>query len=111
MAFTMKQGDTLPNLVATLTSGPSAVSQTAVDLTTATGVVLILRPEGAVTAGTRLTAAITNAAGGQVTYDWQAGDTDDVGTFDCEWEVAFGAEKQTFPSDSYFQIIIVDDLD
>lgn len=109
MAFIIKKGDTLPVINATLTTGPTAGSQTPVNLTSAS-VVLVLKPTSG-GAASRKTASIVSALNGTVKYDWVAGDTNTAGTYNAEWEVTFsGGGIQTFPNDAYFQITIGDDL-
>lgn len=111
MAFTIKKGDTLPEINANLTTGPTAQSQSPVDLTTATIVILVIKPVAGGSA-TRLTGSVNGTpTAGNVKYVWIAGDTATAGTFNAEWEITFAAGKiQTFPNDSYFQIVISDDL-
>lgn len=112
MAFTIKKGDTLPKITGTLTTGPSAGSQSAVDLTDATAVVLVMKN---ITGGaaSRKTAAFVNPrTSGQVEYVWQTADTSAAGTFNAEWEVTWtGGAVQTFPNEDYFTIVIAADLD
>lgn len=110
MAFTIKQNDTLPILEAFLTSGPSAGSQTAVNLAGAS-VNLVMKQVGG-GAATRLFATILDAPNGKVGRVWATGDTATAAGYNCEWEVAFAVGKiQTFPNESYFTITIADDLD
>lgn len=111
MPFTIKKGDTLPILTATLTTGPDAGSQTPVDLTTQTAVILVMKPVLGGSAS-RLTAAVDGTpTNGQVKYTWVALDTGTAGTFNCEWEITFTAGKvQTFPNEAYFQVVVADDL-
>jgi hypothetical protein len=109
MAFTIKKGDTLPVIEATLTTGPSAGSQTPVNLTSAT-VVLVLKPASGGSA-LRKTATIVSAPAGTVKYDWVGGDTATAVVWNAEWEVTFsGGGIQTFPNEAYFQITVADDL-
>ena len=112
MAFTIKQGDTLPEINATLTTGPSSGSQSAVDLTNASDVILVIKPTTGGSA-TRLTGEVDGTpTDGNVKYEWQAGDTDTAGNYNAEWEITFSSgDIQTFPNDSYFSIIIAADLD
>lgn len=52
-----------------------------------------------------------DGSGGHVEYQWQAGDTDTVGTFDAEWVVSFtDGTTETFPGDGYDRVIVFDDL-
>lgn len=109
MAFTIKKGDTLPDLQASLTTGPTAGSQTAVNLAGASVNLVIRSTSGGV--ASRLLATITDAANGVVKRIWQAADTTTSGAYNGEWEVAFAVGKiQTFPNESYFTITIADDL-
>jgi hypothetical protein len=109
MAFTIKKGDTLPALNATLRTSTGGGAATAADLTAATAVILVIKNQSG-GAAERLTAAFVSKPDGTVTYDWQLGDTDTAGTYDCEWEVAFGSDIQTFPNSGYFTIVIETDL-
>lgn len=111
MAFTIKKGDTLPIITATLTTGPDAGTQAAVDLTTNTFIKLVMKPILGGSA-TRLNATTVGLpTNGQVKYPWQSADTATAGTFNCEWEVTFGAGQiQTFPNEAYFQVVVADDL-
>lgn len=90
---TVKQHDTYPPLVATLSdlSGP-------VDLTTATAVKLI-----AVSLTHTITGAcsISDPTNGVVSYAWVTGDTAFTGTYTLEFEVTWtGGGIQTFPNGS-----------
>ncbi len=107
--FVVKQNDTLPVLAITLKEGdPSA--PTAVNLSTATSVKLLMRPVGGGSVITR-TAAITSAAAGQITVTFQAADTGTSGDYEGEIEVTWtGGGIETFPHDSYIAIRIVDDI-
>ena len=53
----------------------------------------------------------TDAANGQIEYRFQAGDTDEAGYFDCEWEVTFvDSTVQTFPTRGYDRLKVIGDL-
>jgi hypothetical protein len=108
--FTIKTGDTYPPLGAVLDD-----DGTPVDLTAADSVRLILKLESPSTV-VEGAAAVTSAAGGAVEYEWAAGDTDQAGEYQGEWEVTWDAGStppsvQTFPNDGYFSVEILADLD
>lgn len=109
MAYTIKKNDTLPNLVSSLTTGPTSGSQSAVNLAGASVVLVMRSTSGGV--ASRLGATITDAPNGTVARIWEPADTATSGTFNGEWEVTFSPNKvQTFPNESYFTITIADDL-
>ena len=111
--FTMKRNDRRPKYKGQLTQADplNPLTQIPVDLTAATGVKLIMSPStGGGAPKVNAAATISDAAAGRVEYAWGASDTDDSGTFNAEWEVSWGTEKQTFPSEGYLIIIIEDDL-
>lgn len=111
MAFTIKQGDSAPNLSAQLLNADA----TPINLTTAVGVNLIVKVKGAATTDPPLfdkPCTITNANQGRVEYDWVVADTASIGEYDGEFEIDWGAAGlQTVPNDKYFDIVIVADLD
>lgn len=93
-AFTVKQGDRLPDVEAVLRDRDGIV-----DLTTALSVAFHMSQRG----GTKTVngaGSVTDAAGGAVRYQWAAGDTDTPGVYLTEWEVTFpGPKTMTFPND------------
>lgn len=99
--FFIKSGDLLPFLDATLTDA----NGDPVDLTGAT-VVFHMGPRRADPATVTGAATILSAVEGTVRYAWQAGDTDEVGTFRAEFEVAIAGKPLTFPNDKNFHVII-----
>ena len=113
MAFIVKKNDTRPVLRAQLFApDPNNAGQNAaVDLTLATGITFILGKKGATSPKFEAAAVIEDAAAGKVMYVWAPGDTDTVGTWAGEFEVKWGSDTQTFPSDSYITIKIIEDLD
>lgn len=92
MTQVWKQGDTEPPLVIVVTDDGAAV-----DLTTATEI--RLRTYGSVALETT---TVTGDADGNVTYEWQPGDTDTAGKFQAEVRVTTASGgKQTFPNEGY----------
>ena len=56
-------------------------------------------------------ALITGIENGNVRVEWQEGDTSQVGTYQCEFEVNMPDGKTlTVPNDGYFLISIVKEL-
>ena len=97
--FYIKQNDTKPSLFAQLLSEGSAI-----DLTGAT---VRFHMES----GVDSPAVITDAATGNVRYDWSTGDTATPGIFHAEFEVTFSdGTVETFPNDGYLSINIMEEL-
>lgn len=105
--FTIKEGDRLPELEATLYGANDEVAPLNGSTVTfilsdkATGTLLLNSP-----------AVLVDADLGQVKYAWAIGDTDMAGSYRGEFEVTYGdGRRLTFPNDSYIDIKIVPDLD
>lgn len=99
----LKQHDLFPSLQATLSddNGP-------IDLSTATGVKLLMRTGGTLVSGA---CTIVDARNGIVRYDWARGDTDTVGEYNVEFEITWPtALPETVPNDGYNSIEIQADL-
>ncbi len=110
--FFIKQGDLVPALAETLEDEQFLP----VDLTAAS-VRFKMRKIDAAT-------LVTNAAGsilqvgdgsdgskGDVSYSWSAGDTDEAGLYQGEWEVTFtGGSVETFPNAGFTLIRITPEL-
>jgi hypothetical protein len=108
MAFIIKQNDRRPYLTGQIREADNV---TPLNLSTATGLTLIMRKQGQATAKFKKACVITNAVQGEWSFAWAAADTDEAGLFDAELEIMWGTEPQTVPADSYYQITILDDLD
>ena len=106
--FYIKQEDTAPPLTATLVDENEA----AVPLTNASGVVFHMIDPGNGTPKIEDGAvSIIDAPGGRVSYLWQAGDTDDPGDYDGEFEVTWDdGTKTSFPNFRYMRIKITKDI-
>jgi hypothetical protein len=97
--FYIKQNDTRPSLYAQLLQDGSVV-----DLTGCT-VLFGLRGMDA------KEAVITDAATGNVRYDWEAEDTATTGNYQAEFEVTFAdATVETFPNNDYLTIVIMEEV-
>lgn len=104
--FTIRKGDRLPELQVTLTDSTGAV----VNLTGLT-VRFHMRPLNGKKASVDAAATLVTPASGVVKYAWAVGDTAVAGTYNGEFEVAFGdGRKQTFPNPSYLRIVVSDEL-
>ena len=116
IAFEIKQGDRRPVFVVVLKDDFGEPSESIVNLTTATGVVFNMwKTADKAVKVNRGSAAITNAAGGEVTYNWGTADTSEFGAFQCEVEVLWNDGKpETFPGGpaggSYWDVTITDDI-
>jgi hypothetical protein len=116
MAFEIKQGDRRPLFVVILKDDFGEPTEAVVNLTTATSAVFNMRVvNGGTVKISRQTAAITNAAGGEVTYSWGASDTDTIGNYEAEVEIIWNDGKaETFPGGpgggNYFAVTITDDI-
>lgn len=105
MAFSIKQNDTSPSLQATLKDA----TLTPVNLAGATVMFHMKSVDGTVKVDQQMT--ITNASGGVVQYDWQAGDTDTVGTYYVEFEVTYSDSSiETFPNNGNKVVSVVKEL-
>lgn len=103
--FSIKKGDRLPTLEATLKYADGGV----IDLTGAT-VKLIMAATPGSTPKVATAGVVTNAAGGVVQYLWAAGDTDTAGRYVAEFEVTANGKTLTVPNDSYFEVHVTGDL-
>jgi len=106
MPFYIKQNDTVPSLRATLENG----SGDAVDLGTAT-VRFHMRTLGTTTALIDEAAQVITASSGVVQYNWASGNTATVGSYQAEFEVNYSnGTIETFPSNGYIRVEIIDDI-
>lgn len=106
MALKMKKGDLLPNLrFYDIRNENGAL----VDVSTATSVHVIAHRGRTFLFDRDCSDAATTS--GEVTMEWQAGDTDEVGRIKLELviEVSLGHEI-TIPNEGYFEVIITEDL-
>ena len=105
MAFNIKQNDTSPSLQAALKDAQLVP----VDITAATVKLHMKSLDGVVKINETMT--ITDALNGVVQYDWQAGDTDTVGTYYVEFQVTYAdASVETFPNNGNLVVSVVREL-
>ena len=112
--FEIKAGDHEPSIQTTLTLPGAAVPFT---LTGATiKVYFIMRAQGEdglpIAGPPKVVglAQIVDADACIVRYDWQSTDTDTAGLYVGEWEVHRNGRRRTFPTRSYNNIVIWQDL-
>ncbi len=84
--FVIRQGDQLPALTATLYDAVGVI-----DLSTASNVHFHLKRDGSTALDG--VGVIVNALGGQVRYDWAAGDTAVAGHYEGEFLVNWASGK------------------
>jgi hypothetical protein len=83
-------------------------------ITTMTPCVFLMRPQGDDTPVIdRATATVLTSTAGVVTvrYAWHAGDLDDVGVYDAEFEFTLSGGPVTAPSHGYLIVVVEDDVD
>ena len=109
--FTIKQGDLLPAIAATLMEGVGTVNEGPAPVTDADTVKFLMRRIGETTPTVNAAADWADQPASQVRYAWVSGDTATAGTYECEWEVTWpSGKKMTFPSAGYDTVRIFDDI-
>lgn len=120
MAFEIKRNDRRPFFVVVLKDDFGEPTESIVDLTTAGTAYFNMGTSvnGVLGAAkiTRGAASITNAAGGEVTYQWGTADTNAAGSYLGEVAIVWNDGKQeTFPggpaAGKYWAITITEDID
>ena len=105
MAFSIKQNDTSPSLQVTLRDSSLVV----INLTGASVRFHMKSVDGILKIDAPMT--VTSALGGVCQYDWQAGDTDTVGTYYVEFEVTYSdASVESFPNNGSKTVKVVREL-
>src|SRR5213079_3663850 len=105
--FSIKQGSSGLSLDVTLLND----DDTPVDLTDATSVDFIVRPEESETASfTKAAIVVDPPTDGNIRYVWAVGDTDAAGTFYGEFTVNFPSGPVSYPADGYLVINIEPNL-
>jgi hypothetical protein len=107
MAFVIKENDTLPNLPFQL-FGPDNLP---LDLSAATSVSIAVRGKDTGTLLFKKVCDIVDEENGLGEYDWDAEDTALPGAYSYELEILWNTgDIQTIPADTYFDLLIVDDI-
>jgi hypothetical protein len=108
MAFQIKQNDRRPYLEFQLLEPDGT---TPLDVSGADEITFIMRKEGSGVADVNAACTEVDWSLGQGVYEWQDGDTAVTGSYQAEWEIVWpGDERQTVPVDSYYSVIVIDDL-
>lgn len=106
MTFYIKQNDTSPAMLATLQDADG----NAVNVTGAS-IRFHMRAVGSTTVVVDEAVTIVTPLSGIVRYDWQAADTDTIGSYQAEFEVTYAdSSVETFPNDGYIRVEIIDDI-
>ena len=104
--FYIRQGDTVPIIVATLQDANGVV-----DLTNATSVAFHMANPGTARVKTLGTCDIIDLREGKVSYAWTATDTDTAGLWSGEFKVTWGdGTIERFPNDHNIVIQILTSL-
>ena len=106
MSFYIRQNDTSPTLTATLTD----YNGTPINLNAAT-VDVYMEDLSGVAKLAGASCSVDDATNGIVSYSWQAGDTDTVGTYRVVFEATyFDGGVETFPNKGYESVTITREL-
>lgn len=107
----LKQHDLEPDFTATLYNGTDPLTRTVVDLTSASAVVFIMKRKGTIIINRRAMTVVSPTTSGQVSMQWQTGDTAVAGTYQAEIEVQWQSSRpQTFPANGTILVSVEADL-
>ena len=105
MAFYIRQNDTSPALVATLTD----YNDNPINLTGATVRLHVKDFSGTIKVDSLCT--ITAATLGRISYAWVVGDTDTPGTYYLEFEATYSDNSvETFPNKGNLSLVVTKEL-
>ncbi len=101
--YTLKQGDLEPAVTGFLIDSTGLP----VNVATATSVTFRMMSVLTHTEAFSRPATVDDAVGGELSYAWQAGDTDLAGVYYAEFVVTWpSARPQTYPPDGYLTVAI-----
>ena len=104
--FYIRQNDTSPTITATLTD----YSGVPINLNAA-DVEMFMEDLSGVLKLDGVVCAVDDAVEGIISYSWQAGDTDTVGTYRVLFEVTYAdGGIETFPNKGYESVIVTREL-
>ena len=105
--FNIKTGDLLPEIAATLKNADGTV----ISLLNASRVQFHMRLRGTTVLLVDGDCSIDDAAGGQVSYEWQEGDFSAAGEYEGEFEITYTSGKVlTVPNNKHLSIVITGEL-
>ena len=108
--FTIRKGDVLPLIEATLYNNVAG-ADTIADLTTATLIEFLIKPVLGGALVTRTGSIVGAATLGKVRYSWVSGDTSVAGDFHAYWRVTYpGPKLTTYPNKTYLLVQVVESL-
>ena len=106
-SFYIKQNDTAPSIQVGLTDSAGKIRSMAnaasvkFNMTTENGTLVVDHGLG----------SIVNPTKGIVAYEWQAGDTANVGLHNAEFEITYvNGQVETFPNNGYIRVIVKGEL-
>lgn len=104
------QNDLEPPIEAILTEIDANGAHTAVDLSGIVGVKFQMGRRGG-PVKINADANVVDATGGVVKYEWQDGDTDTAGDFECTWQIEVTAGRfRTFPQPAHATVSVVGEI-
>lgn len=110
MAFEIPENDLLPRWEVRLRD-KFDTTKDPVDLTAASSAQFRMRLKG----GATKVAATANITGdptdGLVYYNWVAGDTDTVGTYEVKVVLTIGGKPKTYPNSGYWTVTVTDQIE
>lgn len=111
MTFTIHRGDTAPVFEKDIKTRLGNV----VDLSSINEVEFHMEDEFenvVVTDDTSGNVLVTDGPAGTVEYQWQSGDTENVGSYNAEFVVEYSdGTKQSFPYGTEYRVVIIGDID
>lgn len=104
LSFNIKQNDTLPSIIL----DPVDENGDALDISDVTDVYFLMRSVGSGQVKVNAAASIYQASA--LKYDWEAVDTDTVGTYQAEFECITADGRYTIPTSGYITVTVIDDI-
>lgn len=110
MSFDIKRGDTAPALNTRLFDRHGEV----IDLSSVNDVSFYMRDVNyntVISDNTAKGVSVVDGINGEVEYQWQQGDTDEIGSYAAEFEVEFSdGTIRTFPPIGHYDVEVTEDI-